>query len=153
MKGNLIEEAAVLWGIGRISSMPGTLASCIAASLLIFFRPALWMIIMIMLIGVFVSDRYSKKKGEKDPKEVVIDEVVGTWFALYGHSAGHIIAGLFLFRILDIFKPFPISWSEKAPGGWGIMADDVVGGIIANLILCAVKWLYFEGGFVTILAR
>ena len=50
---------------------------------------------MIMLIGVFVSDRYSKKKGEKDPKEVVIDEVVGTWFALYGHSTGHIIAGLF----------------------------------------------------------
>ncbi|MBC7321814.1 MAG: phosphatidylglycerophosphatase A [Acetomicrobium sp.] len=153
MKGNFFEEAAVLWGVGRVSSMPGTLASCVAAAVFIIARPSWWLIIVIALAGVIASDRYSKRIKEEDPKEVVIDEVIGTWIALYGHPTGYVIAGLFLFRVLDIFKPFPISWSEKAPGGWGIMADDFVGGVMTNLILCAVKWLYFDGGFVSILAR
>ncbi|SIN71200.1 phosphatidylglycerophosphatase A [Acetomicrobium flavidum] len=152
MKGNAFTEMATLWGIGRISSMPGTLGSCVAAIPLFFVHIPLWAIILVMLSGIYVSDVYSKNRGEIDPKEVVIDEVVGTWIALYGYPPSYIIAGLFLFRILDIFKPFPISWSEKAPGGWGIMADDVVGGMMANFILFAVDWLYFKGGFVAIFA-
>jgi len=52
-------------------------------------------IILVMLSGIYVSDVYSKNRGEIDPKEVVIDEVVGTWIALYGYPPSYIIAGLF----------------------------------------------------------
>ena len=64
---------------------------------------------------------------------------------MYGLSQGYLLPALFL-QNLDILKPFPVSAAEKLPGGWGIMADDIVAGIMVNVLLTAVRWLYFEGG-------
>jgi phosphatidylglycerophosphatase A len=52
---------------------------------------------------------------------------------------------------VDILKPFPVNASEKLPGGWGIMADDIVGGILVNLLLTFFRWLYIGGGWSHIL--
>ena len=87
----------------------------------------------------------------EDPPEVVIDEVAGCWIACCGFEPTYAIVGLFLFRIIDITKPFPVREMERLPGGIGIMADDIAGGIMANLLLRAMTWLFFGGGMETIL--
>ncbi len=112
-----------------------------------FFPVPLYIIILIALLGLYTSQIYSKRIGEEDPKEVIVDEVVGVWLAMYGLPSGFFLPALFLFRVVDILKPFPINTAEKLPGGWGIMADDIVGGIIVNLILMLIRWLYLGGGW------
>ena len=75
--------------------------------------------------------------GTPDPSSVVIDEVAGMWIALMllPKSLPVAIAAFVLFRLLDIVKPQPARILEKLPNGWGIMLDDVVAGLYANLIL------------------
>jgi len=70
---------------------------------------------------------------------------------MYGMPSGFFLPALFLFRVVDILKPFPVNASEKLPGGWGIMADDIVGGILVNLLLTFIRWLYIGGGWSHIL--
>ena len=83
-----------------------------------------------------------------DPSIVVIDEVVGMWIALVAIPPGvlPIVITFLLFRLFDILKPAPAHHLEHLPGGWGIMLDDVVAGIYANLgthaLLIAVKFLF-----------
>jgi phosphatidylglycerophosphatase A len=55
-----------------------------------------------------------------------------------------------MFRVVDIIKPFPVRNMEKLPGGFGIMADDVCGGIMVNALLRALEWLFFNGGFAAV---
>lgn len=71
-----------------------------------------------------------------DPSIVVIDEIVGTWVALLflPKTWLAIIIAFLLFRILDIVKPFPARQLERIPNGWGIMLDDVVAGVYANVL-------------------
>lgn len=90
--------------------------------------------------GIWPADRTARYLGKKDPRHVVIDEVSGQWFAYAG--AAHFnwksaLAGFLLFRILDIWKPAPARQAEGLPGGWGIMADDVIAGLYAALVLWA----------------
>jgi len=86
-------------------------------------------------VGGMVSTRMEESYG-KDPSIVVIDEVVGMWITLFllPKSAAACIIGFVLFRIFDIVKPPPARTIESLPGGWGIMLDDVVAAIYANLL-------------------
>ena len=127
--------------------MPGTLGSAAAFCVYILFPVPWYLILVVATLGVYVSHLYSKRIGVEDPKEVVIDEAVGVWISMYALPSGFFLPALFLFRIIDILKPFPVNVSEKLPGGWGIMADDIVGGILVNLILTLIRWLYIEGGW------
>jgi phosphatidylglycerophosphatase A len=72
-----------------------------------------------------------------DPSSVVIDEIVGMWITmlLLPKSLLILAIGFVLFRIMDILKPEPSRYLERFPNGWGIMLDDVVAGIYANLLL------------------
>jgi len=79
----------------------------------------------------------------KDPQVVVIDEVLGQWLALAGArelTPAAFVAGFALFRLFDIWKPWPARQLEALPGGWGINADDLVAGIYAALVLFAAGW-------------
>jgi phosphatidylglycerophosphatase A len=73
--------------------------------------------------------------GERDPSCAVIDEVLGMGVAMFllpqGPEWPFIIMAVILFRLFDIWKPFPIRRLEKLPGGWGIMTDDLVAGLYA----------------------
>ncbi|MCX6620453.1 MAG: phosphatidylglycerophosphatase A [Acidobacteria bacterium] len=91
-------------------------------------------------IGIWAGDRTAKYYQKKDPGYVVIDEVAGQWFALAGASVFNwksILAAFLLFRMFDIWKPFPARQAESLRGGLGIMMDDVVAGIYAALVLWA----------------
>lgn len=77
-----------------------------------------------------------------DPSIVVIDEIVGMWITLLflPKTIPVMIAGFFAFRAMDILKPQPARYLERIPNGWGIMLDDVVAGVYANLLTWA-AWL------------
>jgi phosphatidylglycerophosphatase A len=125
--------------------------------------PSLVALLIVGLIGIWSSSRVSEYAGVKDPQYVVIDEVSGMFltlvlgilplglptrlvpgdeasvFALYsGFSLlnwKYLLMGLILFRVFDIWKPWPVHRLEKLPGGWGIMADDWMAGVYAAILL------------------
>lgn len=93
--------------------------------------------IVIGLGGVWASSRTAEYSGTKDPQFVVIDEVSGQFLAytlaLSVLNWKYLLLGLILFRVFDIWKPFPARQAESLPGGWGIMADDWVAAIYAAI--------------------
>lgn len=95
-------------------------------------------IIAIILLAIWLADSSEKLIGKKDPGCIVIDEIAGMLVTLAGLPFNFftVAVGFVLFRLLDIFKPFPIRYLErKIPGGAGIVIDDLVAGIIANITL------------------
>jgi phosphatidylglycerophosphatase A len=111
------------------------------ALLLESFRLSFTLIFLlaIFLIGIWAASRVEKMTGKKDPRIVVIDEVVGQFIALLfiPANSGWLIfaAGFVAFRVFDIWKPFPTDKMESLPSGLGIMADDVMAGFYAAAFL------------------
>lgn len=103
-------------------------------------------LIIFFIYGVYVGNKFEKVYG-KDPSECTIDEVVGTWisYLLLPKAVGIIIITFFLWRALDIFKPYPARKLENLNGGLGIMIDDVVSGFYTLIIMHLV--VYFFGKF------
>ena len=125
--------------------------------------PSLVAFLVIAIIGVWSSSRVSDYAGVEDPQYVVIDEVSGMFLTLmlgimpfglptrlvHGDEASvfalfsafsllnwkYLLLGLILFRVFDIWKPWPVSQLEKLPRGWGIMADDWMAGVYAAILL------------------
>jgi phosphatidylglycerophosphatase A len=80
----------------------------------------------------------AREKAQEDPGFIVVDEVLGQWVTLLGvssYSVGSFTAGFILFRVFDIWKPWPVRKFEKFPGGYGIVADDLAAGLYGALIL------------------
>jgi len=132
--------------IGYIPGAPGTYAS--AATTLVFFAvycissriaPGIHLgaVCLISLIGVLVSRQVSCATGHSDPSFIVIDEVAGQLltFLFLPVNAWNLVLGFVAFRIFDIWKPFPIRKLESLGNGVGIMADDLLAGVYANLVL------------------
>jgi len=94
-------------------------------------------VVAAFVLGVVVAGDVARRLGRKDPGIVVVDEVVGMWVSLLAvpFTPGAALAGFLVFRIMDVLKPFPARRLEGLPGGWGIMADDVMAGIYANAAL------------------
>ena len=134
---------ATFFGLGFFPFAPGTAASFAVVLLYKFFLvPLPWLYILVLffllgILGVVSSASYSSEIGEKDPRSIVIDEVCGQLLALILVPATWTALGLsfVLFRFFDIVKPWPITKSEKLPGGWGIMADDAAAGAAAKALL------------------
>jgi phosphatidylglycerophosphatase A len=100
---------------------------------------ALILVVAVAVLGVIVADNVEKHAGKTDPQFVVIDEVSGQLIAL---SLPFIVLnwktwllGFILFRVFDIWKPFPARQAESLHGGWGIMADDWMAGVYAAICL------------------
>ena len=139
---------ATFFGAGYLKPGPGTYGSAAAALLwflaahLIPASPTTLAIatsiaaIAVTLIGIPASTIAARESGRKDPGFVVIDEVAGQLFALILMRPDwqHTLLALLLFRILDIFKPWPIRKLESLPEGTGIMLDDVAAGLIALIL-------------------
>lgn len=102
------------------------------------------MIAVIAVVGIWAADRVSTAT-DPDPKRVVIDEWVGVWVtvAFLPATWGWLLAGFFLFRVLDILKPLGIRQLEKIHGGTGVMLDDVAAGIVGAVILNAIRLIFF----------
>lgn len=134
---------ATFLGVGFIPIAPGTIAAFItAAAYKYFLFKFSWPVYVLLMISVFIagsiaSSKYAKTINKKDPRTVVIDEVLGQLIPLLllPPEWGLIIAVFFLFRFFDILKPLFIRKTENFPWGWGIMLDDVLAGIYAGIII------------------
>jgi len=95
------------------------------------------LVVAIAILGVYVAGRTAMYAGKKDPQFVVIDEVSGQMIAYFSPFTvlnwKSLLLGFILFRVFDIWKPFPARQAESLPGGLGIMADDWIAGIYAAL--------------------
>lgn len=133
---------ATVFFIGYIPFAPGTFGSLVGLIFIWGFKPDFLQQIVILTVGFIfgiASSQIVEKESEiKDSKHIVIDEFVGYIASITSLplTIGYIIAAFFLFRFLDILKPPPIKKLEKAfSGGFAVMIDDLVAGIITNLIL------------------
>jgi len=136
------------FGTGLATKAPGTWGSLAAL-------PFAWILsswggaptllaasVICAFVGWWASAVYVAKTGTDDPKEVVIDEVAGQWLVLAAIPNDPVLFGLgfALFRIFDIFKPWPVGWADRhVGGGLGIMLDDLLAGLYGALILSLVN--------------
>jgi phosphatidylglycerophosphatase A len=157
-KSRLSWLIATFFYIGYMKPGPGTYAS--AATVVLWWAAAhlipanslalaaLAASVAITLLGIPPSTVVARESGREDPGFVVIDEVAGQMIALIGVPLtwNYLIAGLILFRIFDILKPFPLRRLEDLPEGTGIMMDDVGAGLYALLLLQL--WIHFIGNHI-----
>lgn len=136
------------FGAGLFPIAPGTVGSLVAIVALWFVPfstiPLVLASLLFFMIGVWASTVCEQDWGH-DPGKVVWDEVVGimvTVILLPKHWIIY-VAAFALFRLFDITKPFPINKSQNLTRGWGVMVDDVIAGIFANIILQIVFRLIF----------
>ena len=94
------------------------------------------LLLVSFFVAVYTADAMTGEWG-KDPGRVVVDEGVGFLVTVAFLPTGWltVVAGFFVFRVLDLIKPTPARQLEALPGGWGIVVDDVVAGIYGNLAL------------------
>jgi phosphatidylglycerophosphatase A len=157
--------ALTTFGVGYIPGAPGTYGSAVAVamyvgigtfemhaashnavsgqipSLVIAFHFVLnaALLTALCLIGIWASGRTIAIFGKSDPSQAVVDEVMGQLitftFIPFTLNWPLILAGFLLFRLFDIWKPFPVRTLEMLPGGLGICADDIVAGVYAGICL------------------
>jgi phosphatidylglycerophosphatase A len=140
--GKLAFVFASALGAGFLPVLPGTLGTLVGIPLVIgsaCFGPLAGgvLIFLFIVLAVWSSDVSAKLLARKDPPEVVIDEVAGILVTLYllPFSWVNLCLGFVLFRVFDILKPYPVRRLEKLRGGVGIVADDLLAGVYANLSL------------------
>jgi phosphatidylglycerophosphatase A len=132
---------ATAGGVGYLPFAPGTFGSAVGLLMWWLLPPSAT--VQAAVIGLlFVAGSWSgtiaeTHFGRRDPGQVVIDEVMGMLITLFLNPVGWLgaAAAFLLFRIADIIKPFPADQLERLPGGIGVMADDGMAAIYANLVL------------------
>lgn len=142
--------------VGLLPGAPGTygsaLTAVLAAAWLYWGGWALtgqWYFVVVLVLAVFAlwSTRMALRArifgDDGDPSPVVVDEAVGMAISMYGIAAldWHLFAAFVAFRFFDILKPFPVGISQRLPGEWGVVIDDMLAGVYAY---CAV-WLMEYG--------
>jgi phosphatidylglycerophosphatase A len=148
----VVQILATWFGCGKAPKAPGTFGTLGAIPLafaLSFVGPLPYMLVtLIFSVGaIFVAQLYEGISGRHDDKEVVIDEVAGflVTMAWVPFTWKYAVAGFLLFRLFDVWKPFPISYvDQKVKGGVGCVGDDLIAGILSNIILQVLldqRWL------------
>lgn len=143
MDSKWIKQFATGFGVGLAPKAPGTFGTLLAIPLwyaLTYLSDLLYITIVLALIvfAIQIADLYEKQTVSHDPSHMVIDEIVGflVTMALLPIGWKSLLLGFILFRVLDIWKPWPVShFNDKVKGGFGAVLDDVVAGMIANLVL------------------
>ena len=156
----MIRLITTLGGVGYLRPAPGTWGSLAALPLawalhtLGGFALFLGATLVVTGLGFWAVSREVAHDAHDDPSEIVIDEVAGQWVALWPVSLGAqvagadvlalypgIIAAILVFRLFDIWKPGPVGWADRQQGALGVMADDVIAGWMAALVVAVLAAL------------
>ena len=139
---------ATVFGVGYAPVAPGTFGS--AAGLVVWWLlPASTTaqaaaIVLMFVAGSWAGSVAERYFGRSDPGQVVLDEVMGMLITLFMNPVGWVgaLAAFLLFRVFDVIKPYPANRLEKLHGGVGVMADDAMAAVYANLVLrVALYWV------------
>ena len=153
---------ATVFGIGYFEFAPGTIMSAVAMplALLITVRAGAMSVVgaalIVFTIGIYACADHMRQTGRHDdPSECVIDELAGQWLAcaFAGLGFGGLLAtshvslppfalSFLLFRLFDIWKPWPVSAAEKLSGGVGVMLDDMVAGLMAGMLTALARYFF-----------
>ncbi len=147
---NWVSLLATFFYSGLSPKAPGTVGTVASIPLVLFayyWGSTIYVVLTMLVVisSIFVCQLYEQQNGGHDGGEIVIDEVAGflITMALIPLTVKSVVLGFILFRLLDILKPFPISYlDKKVKGGFGVVLDDLVAGLIANIILQVLhqKW-------------
>jgi phosphatidylglycerophosphatase A len=131
---------------GYMPIMPGTFGTAVGMAIsyvdfLLFpgsyiFLNAVLLCVMI-IPAIVIAGKAETYFGKKDASQIVIDEMLGYWMSILFHPLGAktLILAFVLFRFFDILKPRPINSVQRLRGGLGVVADDLIAGVYANLVL------------------
>lgn len=147
----LANVLATWFGCGYAPKAPGTvgaLGALVPAWLVwryLDVAPWTFLVGVVVMTGpaIWSAEVVARQSGRKDPQTVVIDEVLGVWIALAGATTLNWkswLGAFVLFRVFDIWKPQPVRWLESLGGGLGIVADDLMAGVYAALVLFVAGW-------------
>jgi phosphatidylglycerophosphatase A len=166
---DLLALSIATCGVGYLPVAPGTWGSLLAVGLYLLARASLFplgtdrtalvgpygflagefvLIAVVTFVGIWAASRTERVLKIKDPGKVVIDEVAGQLIALLplglfirASWAVMLVAAFLLFRFFDIVKPYPARRMESLKGGWGIMADDLVAGVYAAIVVAVMMMI------------
>lgn len=148
---NPVHFLAFGFGSGALPIAPGTWGTLMAIPLYLLFAPANWLnyslIVMIALIaGIYLCHRTAKDINVHDHSGIVWDEFVGYFITMFAVPVEWywVILGFFIFRLFDIWKPWPIArLDRRVKGGLGIMLDDIIAGIYAWFLMQIFVFILF----------
>ncbi len=140
---NPIHLLALGFGTGCVPMMPGTIGTLVGVLFYLPMQTLSWPIyigvtVVLFSLGVWLCDVTARHLGVHDHGGIVWDEIVGFLITMTAvpHDWRFMLLGFVLFRLFDIWKPWPISWLDRQlSGGLGIMSDDVLAGIYALIVL------------------
>lgn len=145
MKFAIAEVVATAFYAGYAPKAPGTAGALVGLLLVYLLEHFLFftnlhiaaVVLVLLAPSVWATNRMIASTGLKDPQVVVVDEVLGQMLAflpLWRFTPLNFVVAFALFRLFDIWKPFPVNAFEKLPGGWGVIADDLMAGLYAALL-------------------
>lgn len=149
----MIRALTTFFYVGKLRPAPGTWGSAVAVALALVIHglggfPALVIAtVLVTAVGFWAVAQDLPTRSDKDPSEIVIDEVAGQWLAMLAPSWGFAMAGLdswnfpwpgwvaafVLFRLFDIWKPWLVGWADRKGGTLGLMLDDLIAGLFAAI--------------------
>ena len=146
---------ALGFGTGLAPVAPGTFGTLMGVALYLLLPAMTWtlyllFLLVVTLVGIWLCDRTARDIGVHDHGGIVWDEFVGYWITMFMAPEGWlwIVAGFALFRLFDILKPWPISWLDRhVKGGFGVMVDDVLAGVMALICLQSAAYIYGQSVF------
>lgn len=147
---NPLHFIAFGFGSGAAPVAPGTFGTVAAIPIYLFiYHYPLWLYSLLLLIGIvlgcWIIDITERDIGEHDHKGIVWDEVVGYLLTMLAapHGWRWVLLGFILFRLFDIWKPWPISWMDKhIKGGVGTVVDDLAAAVPAWIIMQLLAWMF-----------
>ncbi len=146
---NPVHFAAFGFGSGAAPVAPGTFGTLMGVALYLLLPALSWPLYLLFLlaatlVGIWLCERTTRDIGVHDHGGIVWDEFIGYWITMFVAPAGWwwIIVGFVLFRFFDIVKPWPIRWLDQhVKGGFGVMIDDVLAGVMALICLQAAAYI------------
>ena len=144
------------FGIGLLPGARGTYGSLLGVGIWWFvFAPAPLIVQLLstgllIVAGTWLLHRLCIRRGFGDDPAIVLDEMAGVWLTLacLPSDALAMAAGFLLFRLFDILKPWPVSWADhRVRGGFGVMLDDIIAGVLAAIAVQVVLWHLGLAGF------
>jgi len=150
MNRSLAEWIGTIFYIGKLPKAPGTWASLIATiSWYFIFRDLNFFILpvitfILFFLGIIASNKIIENSSNHDPSRIVIDEWVGQWiaFTMLPVNIYTGVIGFLSFRLFDISKFGPVKKMESLPKGLGVMADDVMAGILSYFVVILSYWIF-----------
>lgn len=150
LNNTIIKVIATGFGTGFIPIIPGTVGTVVGIPLYLILSKLPWGVYFLLTAGItvlacVVSHKAALLFHQSDPPMVVIDEIAGFLWTMFlvKPTVAHVLGGFILFRFFDVIKVFPAGYFQKQlPGGFGIVADDLIAGMYSNVVLLSLIHLW-----------